>query len=139
MIDKINVRVYGCVVKNQSVLALFEKYAGENLTKFPGGGLEFGEGLLDCLKREFLEELNLEIKNLHHFYTQEEFVQSKFRENEQILTVYYLAEIVDDSSMEISDAGIQKTELISLLKENPFILPVDRIVFEKLRKHFTAS
>jgi len=42
MIDKINIRVYACAVKDKKVLALFEEYAGEPLMKFPGGGLEFG-------------------------------------------------------------------------------------------------
>lgn len=136
MTDKFNIRVYGLVLKETSVLTLFEKYAGQDLIKFPGGGLEFGEGTLECLKREFLEELNLEIKNLQHFYTQENFVQSKFRQNEQLLTIYYIAEIQDFSTMKILDGNIQKAEWISLSEENPFVLPVDKIVFEKLNNHF---
>jgi ADP-ribose pyrophosphatase YjhB (NUDIX family) len=62
MIDKINIRVYACAVKDKKVLTLFEEYAGEPLMKFPGGGLEFGEGLIDCLHREFDEELNVKIE-----------------------------------------------------------------------------
>lgn len=135
MIDKINIRVYAAVLKNRCVLALQEEYAGQQLLKFPGGGLEFGEGILDCLHREFEEELNLKIENLKHFYTQEEFLVSRFRPNEQLLTIYYIAEIVDVDDLIIRDACIEKIEWVSLdSEENPFPLPVDMIVFDLLKQ-----
>ena len=130
--NTINVRVYVAIVKEKKVFALFEKYAGASLLKFPGGGLEYGEGTIECLQREMDEELNLQLKNVQHFYTQEDFVVSRFRENEQLLTIYYTAEIVDESAFFIKDKSIEKVDWISLEVENPFTLPVDRIVFEKL-------
>ena len=95
MIDKINIRVYAICVKENQLMVLKEGYAGEQLLKLPGGGLELGEGVLDCLHREFAEELNLKIKIVEHFYTQEEFLASRFRENEQLLTVYYKVDILN--------------------------------------------
>ena len=137
MIDKINVRVYACAVKDQKVLALYEEYAGEPLMKFPGGGLEFGEGLTDCLHREFDEELNVSIEIIEHLYTQDNFVVSRFRENEQLLTVYYLVRIVNEEDFIILDPCIEKTEWIDVdTLENPFKLPVDKVVFEKLKEKF---
>lgn len=67
MIDKINIRVYACAVKDKKVLTLFEEYAGEPLMKFPGGGLEYGEGVLECLHREFDEELNVKVEVVEQF------------------------------------------------------------------------
>lgn len=137
MIDKINVRVYATVLKDKKILSLHEEYVGEYLLKFVGGGLEFGESIVECLHREFEEELNLKIKNLKHFYTQEDFLVSKFRDNEQLLTIYYLAEIVDEEDLIIRDSCIEKVEWISLeTDENPFPLPVDKIVFDLLKKRF---
>ncbi|KIA90407.1 NUDIX hydrolase [Kaistella jeonii] len=137
MIDKINVRVYATVLKDKKILSLHEEYVGDHLLKFPGGGLEFGESILECLHREFEEELNLKIKNLQHFYTQEDFLVSKFRDNEQLLTIYYLAEIVDEDDLIIRDSCIEKIEWISLdTEENPFPLPIDKIVFVLLKKKF---
>ncbi|SIS91884.1 NUDIX domain-containing protein [Kaistella chaponensis] len=137
MIDKINVRVYATVLKDKKILSLHEEYVGEYLLKFVGGGLEFGESIVECLHREFEEELNLKIKNLEHFYTQEDFLVSKFRDNEQLLTIYYLAEIVDEDDLIIRDSCIEKVEWISLeTDENPFPLPVDKIVFDLLKKRF---
>lgn len=137
MIDKINVRVYATALKDKKILSLHEEYVGEYLLKFVGGGLEFGESIIECLHREFEEELNLKIKNLEHFYTQEDFLVSKFRDNEQLLTIYYLAEIVDEDDLIIRDSCIEKVEWISLeTDENPFPLPVDKIVFDLLKKRF---
>lgn len=137
MIDKFNIRVYVACVKDKRVFALFEEYAGEQLLKLPGGGLEYGEGTLECLRREMDEELNLKLKNIQHFYTQEDFLVSRFRDNEQLLTIYYSAEIEDENDLLIIDPCIEKTEWISLeQEENPFPLPVDRIVFEKLKEKF---
>ncbi|SDI85792.1 NUDIX domain-containing protein [Chryseobacterium taeanense] len=137
MIDKINIRVYACAVKDKKVLALFEEYAGEPLMKFPGGGLEFGEGTIECLHREFDEELNVKIEVVEHFYTQEDFLVSRFRENEQLLTIYYLVNITNEEDFLILDPCIEKTEWIDISRsDNPFVLPIDKIVFDKLKEKF---
>ncbi|WP_080778929.1 NUDIX domain-containing protein [Chryseobacterium phocaeense] len=137
MIDKINVRVYACAVKDKKVLTLFEEYAGEPLMKFPGGGLELGEGLLECLHREFDEELNVKIEVVEHFYTQENFLVSRFRENEQLLTIYYIVKITTEEDFLILDPCIEKIEWIEIDRpDNPFPLPVDQIVFDKLKEKF---
>ncbi len=137
MINKINVRVYACAVKEKKVLTLFEEYAGQPLLKFPGGGLEFGEGLTECLHREFDEELNVKIEIVEHLYTQENFLVSRFREDEQLLTVYYIVNIVNEEDFLILDPCIEKTEWLPIDTEiNPFPLPVDKIVFEKLKEKF---
>ena len=134
MIDKVNIRVYAAVIKDGQVLTLHEEYAGQQLMKFPGGGLEFGESVIGCLKRELEEELNLKIKNICHLYTQEDFVLSRFRDNEQLLSIYYKAEMEDENELLIMDPCIEKIEWIPLyIAENPFALPVDRTVFEILK------
>lgn len=137
MIDKINVRVYATIVKDNKVLVLHEEYVGEQLMKFPGGGLEFGESVLECVQRELDEELNIKVKNIEHLYTQEDFLVSKFRNSEQLLTIYYLAEMIDENELLIMDPCIEKIEWVSLeTEENPFPLPIDKIVFDVLKKKF---
>ena len=77
----------------------------------------------------------MKINILGHLYTQEDFVVSRFRDNEQLLTVYYLVEIIDENDFLIMDPCIEKTEWIPInTDENPFILPVDKIAFEKLKE-----
>ena len=140
MIDNFNIRVYACIVKNEKVLVLHEEYAGQFLVKFPGGGLEYGESVIECLHREFMEELNVKIKNIAHFYTQEDFIVSKFRPNEQLLTLYYLAEIEDESEFLIIDPCIEKAVWLPIQTEGePLKLPVDKVVFKKLQEKFLKN
>lgn len=136
MIDKINIRVYALCIKDNHILALHEEYAGDFLIKLPGGGLEFGESTIECLKREFQEELNLDINVTAHFYTQDDFLVSRFRENEQLITIYYLAEILNEEDQLILDPCIEKTEWFPLEGENPFQLPIDKRVFEMAKEKF---
>lgn len=136
MIDKINIRVYALCIKDKKVLALHEEYAGDFLLKLPGGGLENGESVIECLKREFHEELNLEIEIKEHFYTQDDFLVSRFRENEQLLTIYYLAEILNEEDLLILDPCIEKAEWILLENDNPFPLPIDKRVIDMAKEKF---
>jgi len=65
-----NIRVYGILINEENqVLVADEFIRGNYYTKFPGGGLELGEGTRDCLKREFMEEMNLNIEVGSHIYT----------------------------------------------------------------------
>ena len=85
-----NVRVYGLLINhNNEVLVSDEEEYGFRFSKFPGGGLEFGEGLIDGLKREFVEECNAEIDVISHFYTTDFFEKSSFNDS-QVISVYYL-------------------------------------------------
>src|ERR1700743_2666510 len=85
-----NVRVYGLLInESNEILISDEQEYGMHFTKFPGGGLELGEGLIDGLKREVVEECNAEVEVLEHFYTTDFFVKSAFN-NSQVISVYYL-------------------------------------------------
>ena len=56
------IRVYGIYIDpDKGILVSDELVNGKYITKFPGGGLEFGEGTIDCLKREMVEETGQEL------------------------------------------------------------------------------
>lgn len=132
-----NIRVYALCIVNNQLLTLKEPFAGNMLVKLPGGGLEFGEGTADCLKREFKEELNLEITVGDAFYIQEDFVPSLAKDGKQLLMLYFFATITNLNNLEIIDKNIQEVRWIPLAANNPFTLPVDRIVFNKLQSKFS--
>ena len=90
MINRFNIRVYGILINNGQLLVSDEYIKKNKITKFPGGGLEFGEGPKDCLIREFKEELNLSIKVIEHYYTTDFCVNSSFDTNSQIISIYYI-------------------------------------------------
>ncbi|RRA97068.1 NUDIX domain-containing protein [Paenimyroides viscosum] len=128
-----NIRVYALCIVNNKLLTLKEPFAGNMVVKLPGGGLEFGEGTADCLKREFKEELNLELTINDAFYIQEDFVSSLAKDGRQLLTLYFFATIKDLHNLEIIDKNIQEINWIPLSANNPFTLPVDQTVFNKLQ------
>jgi 8-oxo-dGTP diphosphatase len=92
----VSVRVYGIMLNEQGqVLVSDEFIRGDYFTKFPGGGLEFGEGTRDCLKREFMEEMNLNVHIGEHIYTTDFFQMSAFNPEHQILSIYYYAHALE--------------------------------------------
>ncbi len=105
-----NVRVYGILKdSNNHVLVSDELIRGEYFTKFPGGGLEFGEGTRDCLKREFKEETNLDVTIGEHIYTTDYFQMSAFNKEHQIISIYYWVHVEEPIQLET------KTKLFDFL------------------------
>jgi 8-oxo-dGTP diphosphatase len=85
-----NIRVYGILLNaDKQVLVSDELIRGSYITKFPGGGLEFGEGTRDCLQREFKEEMDLHVEIGEHLYTTDYFQISAFNPAHQIISIYY--------------------------------------------------
>ena len=128
------------LIQEGRILVTDENRGGYEMTKFPGGGLEFGEGLEDCLKREFQEELGIEI-SVDEFYYTNEFLQiSRFNEKDQLHSLYYrvstsadLSGYKEDSKTKVA-VDEQHFRWISLDKLNSeeFTFPIDKIVAEKL-------
>lgn len=94
-----NVRVYGILINEDNQVLVSDEYIrGKYYTKFPGGGLEFGEGTRDCLKREFMEEMNLNVEVGEHIYTTDFYQQSAFNPDHQIISVYYYVKALEPIS-----------------------------------------
>jgi ADP-ribose pyrophosphatase YjhB (NUDIX family) len=99
-----NLRVYGVLInEKKQVLVSDEFIRGNYYTKFPGGGLEFGEGTRDCLQREFIEEMNLKIEVGAHIYTTDYFQLSAFNPNHQIISIYYFAKAQEEIKAPLRD------------------------------------
>ena len=145
MITKINIRAYGVLLNNRRQILVSDEVVwltGDKVTKFPGGGLELGEGIIDCLKREFKEELNIDIEVLEHIYTTDFFQQSAFNENDQLISVYYL--VTTPTTLDFpestipnypQDASTENCRWIHLddFDEDCVDLPVDKVAAAKLK------
>jgi 8-oxo-dGTP diphosphatase len=98
--NRFNLRVYGILIdSDKQVLVSDEFIRGNYYTKFPGGGLEFGEGTRDCLRREFMEEMNLRVEVGDHIYTTDYFQLSAFNPDHQIISIYYFAKALEEISV----------------------------------------
>jgi len=147
-----NIRVYGILSgKNREVLVSDEFIRGNQYTKFPGGGLEFGEGTRDCLKREFLEEMSLRVRVTEHLYTTDFFQMSAFNPEHQIISIYYLVEALEEikvplrtKSFDFDEAQMEiyrktgETETFRFISWNAFSeesvsLPIDKVVARLLK------
>lgn len=84
-----NIRAYGLLLNaDDEILLSDERQYGQEFTKFPGGGLEFGEGLRDGLIREYHEECGIAIEVLQHIHTTDVYIHSAFNDS-QLIAVYY--------------------------------------------------
>lgn len=146
-----NVRVYGILMDDQNrVLISDERTQNVCFTKFPGGGLEYGEGLLDALKREFMEECNLPIAIVKHIYTTDFYEKSSFN-NSQIISIYYQVEPLEKLAVNLKnkpfdfnpipkDCIIDKEEAfrlvaINLLQKEDLTFKTDQIAWENFLKN----
>ncbi|HEY0356332.1 MAG TPA: NUDIX domain-containing protein [Flavisolibacter sp.] len=152
---RFNIRVYGILInEDRQVLVSDELIRGSRYTKFPGGGLEYGEGTRDCLKREFLEEMNLKVEVLEHLYTTDYFQESAFHPGHQIVSIYYLVKPLEEITARISDVefDFDDDQMVIYNKENEietfrFInwddlsedsvtLPIDKLVVSLLKEKY---
>lgn len=124
------IRCYGVLIHRDKVLLLEEHYKGRQFTKFPGGGMEFGEGPKDTVKREFDEELNLNIVKLQHLYTTDFCQLSAFDSSVQVMSIYYLVEASNIGELEKCDPRILQLLWVGLesLQSEILTFPIDRKV-----------
>jgi 8-oxo-dGTP diphosphatase len=145
-LSEFNIRVYGLVINDENELLLTDEFRLDmHMTKFPGGGLEKGEGTIDCLKREFMEELNQPITNIRHYYTTDFYQKGWFYENMQLISIYYTADLIHPIQFktptrpfdfDINSLNPQsfRWEKIDNLDPEDFTFPIDRVVLEMLQK-----
>ena len=149
---RFNIRVYGILINERKQVLVADEYIrGGYYTKFPGGGLEFGEGTRDCLKREFKEEMDLEVTIGDHIYTTDYFQMSAFNPDHQIISIYYFAKPLEPIKAPLRDkpfdfdeqqlkiyATTQETETFRFIdwddfSEESVTLPIDKIVANMIK------
>ncbi|HCY42333.1 MAG TPA: NUDIX hydrolase [Prolixibacteraceae bacterium] len=147
--SRFTIRVYGLILNDRKeVLVTDEFQLNMKMTKFPGGGLDFGEGTIDCLKREMMEECNQEIEDIQHFYTTDFYQKALFYEDHQLVSIYYLARLKDSVRFRISTVafdfhemlnGNQSFRWVSVGSINPddFSFPIDKHVAHLLKQYLT--
>ncbi|MBE0639302.1 MAG: NUDIX domain-containing protein [Bacteroidales bacterium] len=145
-IKSINLRVYGIVINEKHQLLVTDEFRlGLRMTKLPGGGLNPGEGTIDCLKREFMEELGQEIIGIDHFYTTDYFqVTSLLKEPQQLISIYYLVKILSWHQIETKEKpfdfedvdGAQSFRWVDLesFQTVELTFPIDRKVLKMLKE-----
>ena len=142
------IRVYGLIINSKKEILISDEYQlNMRMTKFPGGGLHFGEGTTDCLKREAVEECGQELEVLDHFYTTDYFQPTQFYDDAQLISIYYFAQFTEPIRFKISDKpfnfeeeknGAQSFRWVNLndLSEEEMTFPVDKKVVNLLKEKY---
>ena len=145
-IGHFNIRVYGLIISKTAQILLSDEYMlNRKMTKFPGGGLQFGEGPEDCLKREALEEFGQEIEIIRHFYTTGFFQRALFFEDQQLISIYYRIKFKEVPLFNISGKPFDFPDMvngsqsfrwadIATLQEQDLSFAIDKYVLGLLKK-----
>lgn len=145
------IRVYGLIQNDENQILITDEFQlNMKMTKFPGGGLDFGEGTIDCLKREMMEECNQEIKDIKHFYTTDFYQKALFWDDRQLISIYYLARLKEPIRFRISDRPFDFPDLINgnqsfrwisadrIIPED-FTFPIDKHVAHLLKEYLIGK
>lgn len=144
-INHFNIRVYAIIINEQNEILLSDEYVLDTyMTKFPGGGMQYGEGTIDCLKREALEEFSQEIEVLSHFYTTDFFQQALYFDTHQLISIYYKARFKKppvfkistkpfDFPSHINDSRSFRWKSLKELSEKDMTFPIDKHVTKLLK------
>ncbi len=148
-----NIRVYGILLNDKKQILVSDEYIrGKYYTKFPGGGLDPGEGTRDCLKREFKEEMDLNVEIGDHLYTTDFFQMSAFNPEDQIISIYYFTKALEEikaplrnKEFDFDEAQLkiykEKNEIETFrfidwgnFSEESVTLPIDKVVATLLKE-----
>ncbi|MFO7370014.1 MAG: NUDIX domain-containing protein [Bacteroidales bacterium] len=149
-IKQFNIRVYGLVINDLEEVLLSDEYVlDRKMTKFPGGGLQFGEGPEDCIKREAREEFGQEIEIKAHFYTTGFFQRAMFFEDHQLISIYYRIQLTQPGKLKTSEIPFDFPELVNgsqsyrwvkikSLGNEDLTFPIDRHVLKLLKEKYVS-
>jgi len=151
MTEGITLRVYGLVINpQQEILLADEFWFGQPMTKFPGGGLIPGEGTLDCLRREFQEELEMAPTRTTHYYTTDFFQPTALiSPPRQLISIYYLTELEDYASVKVAPETYQQSMVegamafrwksLKSITPGHLTFPIDQKVVTMLLEQYAGS
>ena len=142
MAHRFNLRVYALIIDHSNrILVSDECRFGHFFTKFPGGGIEKNEGIVDALRRELQEELDAEMLDSSFFYVNDFHQVSAFDTEHSLVVFYYKVRVQSIEKLGIRSYSIPFTEetekqrwiSLSDLQVNDLTFPIDQVVLEKLK------
>ena len=108
--------------------------------------MQFGEGPIECLEREMMEECMQEIEDIEHFYTTDFYQRALFWDDYQLVSIYYMARLKGAAQFRVSTKAFDFTEMTNgsqsfrwvseeLLNTGEFTFPIDKHVALLLKQY----
>ena len=142
---KYNIRVYALILNEGKEILLSDEYQLDmKMVKFPGGGMEQGEGTIECLQREAMEEFGQSLVNIRHYYTTDYYQPAQFFKDTQLVSIYYLADFSEEIRFRVSRKPFDIPEMkngqqsfrwvpLSQVKEEDLTFSIDQKVIGLLK------
>ena len=136
-ISRFNIRVYALIIFKNNILLSRELIRNELIYKFPGGGVELGEGFVDALQREAKEEMGQHLNHITHFYTTDFFQRSSFDSSEQLISIYFKASLSKNLNnrlkIPVKDQPVFEWKRLVDLNEENLHFPIDKKVLNMIK------
>ena len=122
MSENIRVRIAVVIPKDNEILLVRHSKKGRNYWLIPGGGVDYGETIQDCARREIKEETNLDIKLIKLLFISESVSVEHGR---HLLNLTFLGQASNpmDEIKVLSDERVQEARFV----------PVDKL--DKIELH----
>ena len=136
-ISRFNIRVYALIIFKNNILLSRELIQNKLIYKFPGGGVEIGEGIVDALQREAKEEMGQHLNHITHFYTTDFFQRSSFDSSEQLISIYFKASLSNNLNnrlkIPVKDQPVFEWKRLVDLDEENLHFPIDKKVLNMIK------
>lgn len=129
--DRLRVRVCGILVEDKKILLeqIHSPISDSLIWMPPGGELEFGESIEECLKREFEEETSIKV-SVHSFGFINELIEQPFHALELYYTVQRLKgepDLGSDPELGAKDQLLKDLQWIPVAELNNYKLFPDAL------------
>ncbi len=136
-ISRFNIRVYALIIFKNNILLSRELIQNKLIYKFPGGGVELGEGIVDALQREAKEEMGQHLNHITHFYTADFFQRSSFDSSEQLISIYFKASLSKNLNnrlkIPVKDQPVFEWKRLVDINEENLHFPIDKKVLNMIK------
>lgn len=140
MAESLRIRVAVIIPKDEKVLLVRHVKDGRQYWLIPGGGLDFGETIEDCARREIKEETNLDIKLVKLLFVSESVSKEHSR---HLVNLFFLGQALNpDEVLKVNqDDRIAEARFVPVekLREIELHPPVASFLIKAFKEQFSGT